>query len=700
MTKGICVEIAAIVALSACGLLWQLKLWKIIKHRRQTKAAELTEQEKVREESEAEAGRHVEEIGTQERARWEETYGDNLVPNLHHQSYRWESSLSIKRCSFDNGDEILTYRNPRDDQKDEKPDMVAEQTLDEYDKLQRLPSVLVRKASEDSVEQARCDTRLSHSNGDEEEKAHQTSLTAGQPCLVQPCSTNSPPVGVFPYHYAAVVSCDGDDEVRSVCSSIAPMVDGLPDPSRDALMREPASPWASRTDLLIQNPASGPCDDGQELCRVDDIEEKSIAGDKSECSSTPAPRSHLVSELDDILDSYLQESTEENMIPHAGSLPNLQDYILGADASKGPQSRLSKAVIGHRTHEWMKHLDGAEKPNFEDDDILQRPGSPGIQVRLIIPDLVDQAGRLITESQHDRHNSNREDLDDSLPKPYNPSIRSKQSDSNSTSTSSLRRSNAIRKNTMSLRKPAGESLVKQRYASAPSILETTLLDQRQAILASKYRSPPLQQLTSEVLNAYRFTTCEDNTAAPLLTETDKISSPSRRQRLEVSRKSPDDMTLSERRALLQQTRHPTSPSSSGPRNPPSPTPLSAPLPTMAEQLAILPRMHTGPRKSSTSGVDHASRQLHLLHQWRHTLAAESAPQTMDGTRRDAMLAEKRAASERECAREAEQKRRKEGMDMAWRLGRMGISMDEAHRKGIRRMQKRVVFKTAEGRSVV
>ena len=74
-TRGIRVELASIVFISILGLISQMRLWMVIKDRRQHKAAERLKEEHDREEAEEAIGRRVEQDISGQRVRWEALYG-------------------------------------------------------------------------------------------------------------------------------------------------------------------------------------------------------------------------------------------------------------------------------------------------------------------------------------------------------------------------------------------------------------------------------------------------------------------------------------------------------------------------------------------------------------------------------------------------------------------------------------------------
>ncbi|KAF3923730.1 hypothetical protein ABW20_dc0106890 [Dactylellina cionopaga] len=76
MTRGIRVEIAAIVVITCFGIISQMKLWQVIKLKREERDAERKVRQADIEAMEAENGRRIEETAERDREIWEKQYGD------------------------------------------------------------------------------------------------------------------------------------------------------------------------------------------------------------------------------------------------------------------------------------------------------------------------------------------------------------------------------------------------------------------------------------------------------------------------------------------------------------------------------------------------------------------------------------------------------------------------------------------------
>ncbi|KAI0202867.1 hypothetical protein F4808DRAFT_60805 [Astrocystis sublimbata] len=76
LTKGIRVEIAVTVVLTIAGIISQLKLWQVIQQHRAKKAEAAVEEQRKRDEEEANIGMQLEAQNERELRQWETVYGD------------------------------------------------------------------------------------------------------------------------------------------------------------------------------------------------------------------------------------------------------------------------------------------------------------------------------------------------------------------------------------------------------------------------------------------------------------------------------------------------------------------------------------------------------------------------------------------------------------------------------------------------
>jgi len=88
LTKGMKVESAAIIVLFLAGVVSQMKLWKIIKERRELRAKERLVDEQNNQKEEENVGRRIENHAAEERNRWEAIYGDKDTVTVREDSIR------------------------------------------------------------------------------------------------------------------------------------------------------------------------------------------------------------------------------------------------------------------------------------------------------------------------------------------------------------------------------------------------------------------------------------------------------------------------------------------------------------------------------------------------------------------------------------------------------------------------------------
>ncbi|KAK2803712.1 hypothetical protein FQN51_002941 [Onygenales sp. PD_10] len=80
ITRGIRVQLAVIVLIFLMGVISQVKIWKVIKERREKQAAQEEEEQKKRDEIEEQIARSLEEGTNRARIRWEAVYGHERRP--------------------------------------------------------------------------------------------------------------------------------------------------------------------------------------------------------------------------------------------------------------------------------------------------------------------------------------------------------------------------------------------------------------------------------------------------------------------------------------------------------------------------------------------------------------------------------------------------------------------------------------------
>jgi hypothetical protein len=122
LTRGIRVEIAATVIIFLAGILSQSKLWKLIKERRDQRAAERLQDERNLENEEENVGKRIEEATAADRSQWEAAYGskdavkatlrDSGVGDMDSQKKGAMSEVTSIRRSGDDEIEMSEMSSP------------------------------------------------------------------------------------------------------------------------------------------------------------------------------------------------------------------------------------------------------------------------------------------------------------------------------------------------------------------------------------------------------------------------------------------------------------------------------------------------------------------------------------------------------------------------------------------------------------
>ncbi|KAF2866542.1 hypothetical protein BDV95DRAFT_631697 [Massariosphaeria phaeospora] len=109
VTRYIKAEVAGVVLLSIMGIISQLRLWRLVKERRENNATLRLEREEHRDREEEELGRQIEDNFAKDRARWEATYGDKTLqdsavePSMESTP---KTSISVREHKDTPGDDL------------------------------------------------------------------------------------------------------------------------------------------------------------------------------------------------------------------------------------------------------------------------------------------------------------------------------------------------------------------------------------------------------------------------------------------------------------------------------------------------------------------------------------------------------------------------------------------------------------------
>lgn len=381
-----------------------------------------------------------------------------------------------------------------------------------------------------------------------------------------------------------------------------------------------------------------------------------------------------------------------------------------------PES-MSKVAMAYRTNEWAKHIADADEPDLE-----EAPGQeePGVKVNIGLPEeeprRVDTSALLETGASIDPSQGVMRKASKQSTNPYQrsskdvgPSLSRRSSGApiyafqRTNSQQSLQRQNSStsvvqqkRVDTRSssaplaqwplIESPSEEALANSGpYGNSvtPGASSTNLLDERNDRLKRRTTTTSFAALREAAENANPDKQEPDN-----ISLTDRNHQPI----------NEEDLTLAERKALIQQgTIQPTTSPQQTQKQPrrssnPPPAPAPAPGPSRMNSTTnnknIIYDSHQ-PKRSNT--VDTA-RQSAMLTQWRSSLTPHQVSrresQAAEEQARQAMMMQRQQSEHRKQRRESQMKKRESMIDVAMRTGQL----TSAHQDALRRMQNQVKTK--------
>ncbi|KAK8225672.1 hypothetical protein HDK77DRAFT_385520 [Phyllosticta capitalensis] len=437
ITRGIRVEIAGIVIFSLFGIASQMKLWKVVRERRAQKDAQRRAQDQERDRIDTEMGeKNLNELN-RDKAQWEVLYDDkpsegttleildsgigSAAPSMHKATTvslqeigRSESDRSIET------QQTATLGRETDAQLLPSPPSLGSDEIQQIDSHGRPVTM--------AVPQLPSHPKQTYSA----EETHLPEDLPEEPCVSSLPEAPAAPIAVpLPFVIPSANSSRSDAEVLSSVASIhdelekdqlpAADVESLRDTeilSDEAVViphfdDDKASSIAATLDDLNEQVASLPA-----LSRVgtpfsallnDDVENRGLNGRAHEASDAAAQNSenHQVSNIEtwdavietrelvrksmepderpeDRLQSRpstvpdderasdneapSQQSTNRSEITHSAG-GSLKDHL--------PDNKISKVAQAYRTNEWAKYLSLADQPELEP---IPEPSSPGVKV--------------------------------------------------------------------------------------------------------------------------------------------------------------------------------------------------------------------------------------------------------------------------------------------------------------------------------
>ena len=367
-----------------------------------------------------------------------------------------------------------------------------------------------------------------------------------------------------------------------------------------------------------------------------------------------------------------------------------------------PES-ISKVAMAYRTNEWAKHIAEADQPDL-DQVPEEEADEPSVQIEINRPQeaakpvdtdaLLETGGANGKRPKTSNNNPSRHSKDRSTPRRRSveatpvyafsraSSYQSLQGQGSSTSIQQQRRETRNSSAPIS-QQPLVESPTEESpYQDFDTPIGSTanLLDDRNNRLKKRITTTSFNALTT-VPNVNTIVPSSiDGAAAAENTS---------------SGESKEDLTLAERKALIDQGA--IQPSSSRPKSRHRPPSATGPNPTLGRMNSttnphLIYDSHQPQRRSSNT-ADKKQQQNAMLTQWRQSLQQEgiARPTINEEQARNAMLSQRRQASFRSQREQMDRETRENMRDVAMRTGQL----TNAHQDAMRRMQAKANKATME-----
>lgn len=162
ITRGIRVEIAIIVLGTIIGVISQIRLWKMVKDKKQKREAAMAEDDRRRDAVEEALGRHLERQNDRDRGEWEKRYGDRL--NAKRNTVLWsEVHNGEKDFPSSSTTEVGSGPNSESNESLEMAAMPVNHNRSLYSsKNKRQSAISVQPIQEVEEEEAFTEKRLKH----------------------------------------------------------------------------------------------------------------------------------------------------------------------------------------------------------------------------------------------------------------------------------------------------------------------------------------------------------------------------------------------------------------------------------------------------------------------------------------------------------------------------------------------------------
>lgn len=706
VTKNMKAELAGIIIISVFSVVSQMRVWKMVKEHREKSAAQQLERQKDQDREEEALGRKIEDNFQKERAQWEAAYGGKSLPESTTRSSiaSPKGSTSIQEKEVYGNDSMEMVSMSKGGVKYSAGGDAPGST-----------TVTVSVLQDDDIQQIDAQgnpvsKEVAEPSTDEKRNSVRQSMPPPPPAVVPlpftiPTEEDGQTVNEDNASVSAVPESNHDaDRVRrplskrlSTLSILRPRHSRDLSDSKQALIDVPhveddrASSVAATLDddhdiasLRQLTPPHSPIDAEHERSIHDSALSKTVVNDETATTlgpeerkdgatnvqdptvttepARPLPRQSLTMSTDpkkndtsnkqsahqdsrvrvDTLVASATSHSEDN----TASQPAPAESHVGSLRDGALPDKLSRVAQSYRTNEWAKHLEAADRPSIED---LQEPTSPVV----VLAEVPEEAPAPVSEEiaaplQASKRDSKRTSIG---------------SRAHRNSSTGLNRANS----TFS----QDAAVEQQSMSRSPSVLSPS---------HSTTRLDVLTPLPGNTLMGQRENLMKNRVSSQSLTPHGSSAN------LLAERNDQENMTLSQRRQVLQQIsspmlQHQTSVSSQR-KSPPS-TSQKWQSKGWAGKAAPPGFDSHQPRRTTNSQSDQKREQLFAG--WRDNIRDVTPPQMAAFTveqQRMALINERKQKEMEKQQRESIQQQRTSMMDSMMRSGHML----DAHREAMRKMQ--------------
>ena len=419
ITRAIRVEVAAIIIITLIGVLSQMKVWQIVKKRKEERAAEQRKRDHERDLSDEEQGRKVEDENHQDRPLWERMHGSKDKAKVSEQfldsGVGTDEPGSTRKGSLSDAEGMemqdlkgsqhgyniggrVTVHVAQDDFHEISLDSVERSA----DSMHKSSGEIGGKSGVTDLNQCNAGLTLA----DKSARNHM--------CALDPSLTSGPKVVPPPFNVPEVDS-SSDDDSSSMRASIAS--DYLPNRPTKRLSGSSIIRRLSKGSRKRSYVAGSTSDEALMIRHIEDdrassqavafdgLSDKNLSSEDSHYSRGPSPtldrrnsqaslnalvaaahnmrnstsdpdqvhvaeavplpqsRPTSVTEAQQINPIFNKESEDPKSTPSEASRQRTVHQSLAAEFLP---SGGSKVVTAYRTNEWAKHLDGAETPEIDE----------------------------------------------------------------------------------------------------------------------------------------------------------------------------------------------------------------------------------------------------------------------------------------------------------------------------------------------